>query len=299
MTISGVSRHRVSQPPPRRDRRLVYVAVVLAVIVVAVVAYAVWPSSSPSSTSAGTAGGSGTPNSAVAAHAGSLELNAAGSQLVSWNQTSSYCAQDGISTGDGTVATDSTGNATLTTTGKSGSCVGIISPGKYSSGVIEAYIDFPALPGKASTIANWTSFWLTNQATWPVDGELDAVEAAPLTGTNTVSWHSGANSSSVFVASTDAFHQAKLTASGPDLTPGWHTVDVVYTKGYFAVYYDGVKYTSYTSSKITGSALNILLSSTVTPKTDTAWNLIGGPEVNSDSSPATTAVKYLRVWSYK
>jgi hypothetical protein len=37
----------------------------------------------------------------------------------------------------------------------------------------------------------------------------------------------------------------------------------------------------------------------VTPKTTAAWNLIGGPEVNSDSAPATTAVKYIRVWSYK
>jgi hypothetical protein len=76
-------------------------------------------------------------------------------------------------------------------------------------------------------------------------------------------------------------------------------VDYVYTKGYFEVYYDGQLYASYTSSKITGSALNIILSSTVTPKTSAAWNLIGGPEVNSDTSPATIAVKYLRVWSYK
>ena len=74
------------------------------------------------------------------------------------------------------MSTDSDGDATLSTTGKPGSCVGIVSPGAYSSGVIEADIDFPALPGKPGTIANWTAFWMTNQAAWPVDGEIDAVE---------------------------------------------------------------------------------------------------------------------------
>ena len=291
MAISGVSRHQVNERrPPRSSRRYLFVLVALAVIVVAGVAYAVWPSSSVTSSV----------KPAVAAqNAGSLVLNDTGSQLANWNKTSSYCSQDAISTGTGTVATDSSGDATLTTTGKAGSCAALISPGAYSSGVIEARIDFPALPGKPGTIANWTSFWLTDQATWPVDGELDAVEAAPLTGKNAVSWHSGASSSSVYTSSTNGLSQGKLPADGTNLTPGWHTVDIVYTKGYFAVYYDGHKYTSYTSSKVTGSALNIILSSTVTPKTQAAWNLIGGPEVNSSSKPATTAVRYLRVWSYR
>jgi hypothetical protein len=290
MTASGVSSHRVTERQPRRrfDKRFLYVFAVLAVVVVAGVVYAVWPSSS----------GGETPL-AGSQYAGSLVLNAPGSQLASWNKTSSYCTSDSISTPTGTVATNSSGDATLTTTAKSGSCAAIISPDAYSSGVIEADVDFPALPGKPGTIANWTSFWLTNQAVWPVDGELDAVEAAPLTGKNAVSWHSGPDSSSVYVASTDGFHAGKLPTSGPNLTPGWHTVDVVYTKGFFAVYYDGHEFTSYTSSKVTGAALNVIVSSTVTPKTSSAWNLIGGPEVNSAKSPATTTVKYLRVWSYK
>jgi hypothetical protein len=290
MTASGVSSHRVTDPQPRRrfDKRFLYVAIVLAVVVVAGVVYAVWPS--PSSSESPLAG---------AQHAGSLVLNATGSEVASWNKTSSYCTSDSISTPTGTVATNASGDATLTTSGKSGSCAAVISPEAYSSGVIQAYVDFPALPGKSSTMANWTSFWMTDEATWPVDGELDAVEAAPLTGKNAVSWHSGPDTSSVYVASTDGFHAGKLTTSGPNLTPGWHTVDIVYTKGYFAVYYDGREFTSYTSSKVTGSALNILLSSTVTPKTSAAWNLIGGPEVNSSSSPATTTVKYVKVWAYK
>lgn len=287
MTISGVSSHRLDKRQRRFDKRLLIVLTALAVAIAAGVAYVVWPSS-PSIAPG-----------AYKSHVGSLVLNATGAELASWNKTSSECSTQSIGVADGTVATDSSGNATLTTTGKPGSCVAIISPNTYSSNVIEARIDFPALPGKAGTIANWTALWLTNQASWPVDGELDAVETEPLTGKNAVSWHSGANSSSVFVASTDGFQQQKLPIQGPNLTPGWHTVDIVYTKGFFAVYYDGQQFTSYTSSKITGSALNLILNSTVTPKTAAAWQAIGGPEVNSDSSPATTAVQYVRIWSYK
>ena len=287
MTISRTAGHRVNQRNRGFDKRYIAILAAVAVVAVAGIAYAVWPTSPSLTPMAG------------ADHAGSLVLNDSGSQLVSWNKTSSYCSSDSISQPTGTVSTDSSGDATLTTTGKPSSCVAMISPDAYSASVIEADIDFPAVPGKPGTIANWTSFWLTNQATWPVDGELDAVEAAPLTGQNTVSWHSGPDESSVFVASTDTFHQTKLPIKGPNLTPGWHVVDIVYTKGSFAVYYDGHEYTSYSSSKVTGSALNILLTSTVTPKTQAAWDLIGGPEVNSASSPTTIAVKYLRVWSYK
>jgi hypothetical protein len=287
MAFSGVSSHRLDRRQRRFDKRLLLVLTALALAMAAGVVYVIWPAS-PSSTPA-----------AGASHAGSLVLNDTGSQLASWNQTSSECSSQSIGVANGTVATDSSGDATLTTTGKPGSCVAIISPNTYSSDVIEARIDFPALPGKAGTIANWTALWLTDQATWPVNGELDAVETEPVTGKNAVSWHSGPNSSSVFVASTDGFQPTKLPIQGPNLTPGWHTVDIVYTKGFFAVYYDGHQYTNYTSSKVTGSALNLILNSTVTPKTDAAWQAIGGPEVNSDSSPATIAVKYLRIWSYK
>src|ERR1700685_735422 len=109
------------------------------------------------------------PVGAVASYAGSLELNASGSELASWNQTSSFCPEASWAVPDGTVSTNSAGDATLTTTGKPGSCVSIISPAAYSSGVVEADIDFPALPGKPGTVADWTAFWLTNQAHWPSD----------------------------------------------------------------------------------------------------------------------------------
>ena len=236
---------------------------------------------------------------AAGSYAGSLVLNESGSQLASWNQTSAFCPQDSWQVPDGTVSTDSAGDATLSTTGKPGSCVAIISPGAYSSAVIEADIDFPALPGKPKTIADWTAFWLTNQAVWPADGELDAVEAEPATGVNAAAWHWG-TSQSPLSKSTDGYARSgTLPKDGPDLTPGWHMVDIVYTKGFFAVYYDGRQFTSLHSSVVTGSALNIILSTSVTPNTSEVDQSIGGPPRNSDSSPATLAIKDLKVWSYK
>jgi hypothetical protein len=237
---------------------------------------------------------------AAASYAGSLELNASGAQLASWNQTSKYCTEDSWEIPDGAVSTDSSGDATLSTTGKPGSCVAIISPQAYSSGVIEADIDFPALPGKPKTIADWSALWLTNQANWPADGEIDAVEAEPVTGVNAVAYHWGTTQSPQSM-STDGFApDGNLPVDGPDLTPGWHTVDIVFTKGFFAVYYDGKKFTSTSNSVITGAALNIILSTSVTPNTGAVDQTIGGgPPKNSDSSPATIAIKSLKIWSYK
>ena len=233
-------------------------------------------------------------------HAGSLQLNVTGQQLASWNATSSFCPGNDWQVADGTVAVDSGGLVAMSTTGKPGSCVALISPGKFSSGVIEADIDFPALPGKPDTIANWTSVWLTNQATWPTDGEIDAVEAEPATGKNAVAYHWGTEGSPQSV-STDGFAQdGNLPVQGPNLTPGWHVVDIVSTKGQFEVYYDGKKFSTGDNGVITGAPLNLIVSSSVAPNTPEVDKSIGGSApVNSDSSPATMAVRYVKVWSYK
>ena len=123
----------------------------------------------------------------------------------------------------------------------------------------------------------------------------------PATGVNAVGYHWGTSGSPQAV-STDGFApDGDLPKDGPNLTPGWHTVDVVYTKGFFAVYYDGKEYTSASNSVITGATLNIIVSSGVTPNTRAVdkTRVGGGPPKNSDSSPATLAIKDLRVWSYE
>jgi hypothetical protein len=214
-----------------------------------------------------------------AGYAGSLVLDDSGSQLAAWNQTGTFCPQQSWQVADGTVNASSGGVLSLATTGTTD-------------------IDFPALPGSSGTIADWTSFWLTDGATWPNDGELDAVEAQPVNGKNAVSWHSG-TTSSPFTASTNGFSATTLPVNGANVTPGWHTVDIVYTQGFFAVYYDGPQNTSYTSDNVTGSPLNVYLTTSVTPDIDTIQQELGGPPVNSDDSSATLGIKYLRVWSFK
>ena len=256
------------------------------------------PTPAPSIVSASPPNASLTPLGG-ASYAGSLVLNDTGSQLTSWNQTSEFCSEQSWEVPNGTVSTDSSDDAVLTVDGSDGSCVGLISPGAYSSAVIEADIDFPALPGNSDTIADWTSFWLTNGAAWPEDGELDAVEAEPVDGINATAWHGGTSDSPLWL-STDGFAQdGTLPKDGANLTPGWHVVDIVYTKGFFAVYYDGKQFTSLSSDDVTGDPLNIYLTTSVTPDISQIQQQLGGPPVNSSSSPATLAVKYLKVWSFQ
>jgi len=237
---------------------------------------------------------------AGAQYAGRVLLNAAGAQLASWNQTSSYCTQEDWEVPDGSVYKDRSDDAVLATTGKDGSCVALISPGAYSSAVVEAYVYFPPLPGHPGTIANWTSIWLTNQAAWPADGELDAVEAEPATGVNAVAWHWGSAGDEEQSMSTDGYaQQGTLPRDGPNLTPGWHLVDIAYTQGFFAVYYDGKLFSTLSSGTVTGSALNVLITTGVTPDNSEVEQTIGTAPVNSDSSPAGMAVKYVKIWAFK
>jgi hypothetical protein len=200
---------------------------------------------------------------------------------------------------DGTVGVNGNGDATLSTTGKPGSCVAMFSPATISSGVVEAEVYLPPLPGKPNTIADWTSVWLTNEANWPAGGELDAVEAEPATAVNAVAYHWG-DQSSPQEASTDGFGNAgDLTPGSTNLKPGWNTVDIVYTKGSFAVYYNGQEFTSATNGVVTGDPVNLIFSTGVTPDTAAVKQEIGNTPENSDSSPATMAVKYVKIWAYK
>jgi hypothetical protein len=259
------------------------------------------PSASPSATSspANSSTISAAPaNGSLSDHRGSLILNETGAQLQSWNQTSSYCPSNTDLIGDGTADTDSSGDLILKTSGKPGSCAALISPGAYQSDVIEAKLYFPSLPGKPGTIANWTSFWLTDAAKWPANGELDGVEVEPVDATNAVTWHSG-TAGAQFTASTSRFSSLRLPTDSPNLTPGWHTVDIVYTKGYFAVYYDFTEFTSFTSSKVTGDPLNLYFTIVNTPATSSIEKQIGSPPINSDTTPTTYTLKSLKIWTFR
>jgi len=234
-----------------------------------------------------------------ARYAGAVLSNTTGAALAAWNQTQSFCTQTAWEVPNGSVYTDRSDDTVLTTTGSPGSCVGLISPQAYSSAVIEAEVYFPPLPGRPGTIADWSSFWLTNQAAWPADGELDAVEAEPATGVNAAAWHWGSAGAEQSM-STDGFaQQGTLPSDGPNLTPGWHVVDVVYTQGFFAVYYDARLFTSLSSGVVTGAPLSLLITTSVTPDNGEVQAVIGNAPQNSDSSPAGLAVKYVKVWSYK
>jgi hypothetical protein len=223
---------------------------------------------------------------AADSYAGSLLLDDTGAGLASW-QSPSTCTASGF-TPDADVTTDSAGDILLTTTGQENSCAALVSPSEYSSAVIEAEIDLPADPGQSGTAANWNSLWLTNAANWPEDGELDAVETDAPSGENGVTWHSGtiaSNNTSSFTRST---RDGNLPIDGPNLTPGWHTIDIVYTKGFFAVYYDGSLYTSFSSSNVTGDPLAFYLTTDVYTQAS-----------NADASPATLKLRYLKIWAYQ
>ena len=187
----------------------------------------------------------------------------------------------------------------LTTTGKAGSCVALVSPQQYSSAVIEAYAYFPPLPGKSGTIADWTSLWMVNQSQWPQDGELDAVEAEPATGVNATAYHWGSAGAEQSVSTDGYANDGALPKDGPNLSPGWHVVDIAYTAGFFSVWYDGKLFTTAQNSVITGSALNLLITTSVTPDTGETEQTIGGSPQNSDSQPAGMAVKYVKIWAFK
>jgi hypothetical protein len=230
-------------------------------------------------------------------YAKTLILNDTGAKLASWNQTKPFCSPDPGYLTDGTAKAVSGGRLALTTSGKSGSCVALISPGTVSSGVIESRVYFPPLPGRTSTIANWTGFWLSGP-NWPTDGELDASEVEPVDATNAVTWHSG-TSADLFSKSTAPYFPPRLPVESPNLAPGWHTVDVVYTKGEFIVYYDGREYTHYASGNVTGRPLNIYYTMTDTPNNSWVVSRIGGPPINTDPKPATFGIQGLRIWTLK
>jgi hypothetical protein len=65
------------------------------------------------------------------------------------------------------------------------------------------------------------------------------------------------------------------------------------------VYYDGKLFSTLSSGVVTGAALNVLITTGVTPDNSEVEQTIGKAPVNSDSSAAGMAVKYVKIWAFK
>lgn len=113
-------------------------------------------------------------------------LNATGATLTSWNQTSSFCSGQSWEVGDGTVSTDSSGVAVLATTGKAGSC-GAHQPGRLLVRR-DRGVHLPSGTARRAGHRRRLDVGLADQpGDLAVDGEMDAVEAEPVTGVNAAS----------------------------------------------------------------------------------------------------------------
>lgn len=135
---------------------------------------------------------------------------------------------------NGTAHVNGSGWAEIDTTGATGDCVSIQSPGTLpvSPGhVYEAVVNF-------SSFHDWPSFWMYGP-NWPDQGEIDAVEGGP--GTSYVTWHQAGN----HTIGPDAWDNQTVPYAGisHDIQPGvWTTVDIAFTATGVDVYYQGSLY---------------------------------------------------------
>lgn len=130
------------------------------------------------------------------------------------------------------VSLNPSGYAELKTSGQAGNCVSIESPHEYPTVdgyVYEADVYF-------STWENWPAFWMYGND-WPQDGEIDAVEANY--DQNYVTWHYGTNNTT---EGTGSWNNKVLTPTGPNISPGWHIIDIAFGGNRIQIFYDGYSY---------------------------------------------------------
>jgi hypothetical protein len=130
------------------------------------------------------------------------------------------------------VSVNSSGYAELTTSGKENNCVAIQSPHPYPTVdgyVYEADVYF-------SSWENGTSFWMYGP-NWPVDGEIDAVEASY--DNNYVTWHQGANDTT---EGTGPGQDKNITPTGANIKPGWNIIDIAFGGNRIQLFYNGQPY---------------------------------------------------------
>jgi hypothetical protein len=204
------------------------------------------------------------PMGVPASQVGKLLVNDTGDNLARWPRQQR---------GTGGTMTHSNSVLELSTSGANNNGYSIISPNTYRSGIFEARLYFPG--ARNGKIADWPAFWLSSAwsgaVSWPDGGEMDLAEG--LSGDLTVTYHYGDNGTPEF---TSPF---PVTSA-----PGWYVVTGVWTKGRWAVYYNG-KLVKTISGVVVNDPMNIIL---------TAFE---GNYGNQPGQPSTLKVSYVRVWS--
>ena len=191
------------------------------------------------------------------------------------------------------VSVNARGYAELTTTGAKDNCTWIESPRALPTRpgyVVEADVYF-------SNFKDWPGFWLTGAA-WPAQGELGAAE--PNFGVNYVSWHQAscdATASDSEWSTNPWAYGCKTTvkATGKNIGPGWHVVDVAWTSSGVQVYYDGALYVAikeHVTNGKTADPLHVVISEGSCQVGGSSQCVPGGL-----GTPGNIQVKYLRVFS--
>jgi beta-glucanase (GH16 family) len=142
---------------------------------------------------------------------------------------------------------------------------GITSYGKYSLsyGLIETRI---YVPGNSSGLYDWPAVWTTGvDGNWPTSGEFDIAEM--LGGQLCHNYHSSAGQSGPICES---------------VTPGWHTVDMVWEPNWVAWWVDGTQ-VGQTTSNVVSSPQYLIA------------NMSSG-QYGGVTTPATLKIDYIRVW---
>jgi beta-glucanase (GH16 family) len=181
----------------------------------------------------------------------------------------------------------------LSTTGANGNCAVIQSTKLFptTSGVIEARIYLPQDPGDPKQFADWDSMWMYGP-NWPADGEIDAMES--INGVNGVTYHYGATDRSAptfnlqystRVPRTRSGKVGELEVAGPNVKPGWNTIDIAFAKNAIRVYYNGTLYTTVAGSYVTDKPAYLVFD---------AVSVAGEDRLGI---PAEVQVSYVRVFS--
>lgn len=185
----------------------------------------------------------------------------------------------------------------LDTTGANGNCAVIQSPGLFptTSGVVQAEIYLSAIPGQPTQIADWAAMWMYGP-NWPTDGEIDAVESS--FGVSAVTYHYGSSDPSspdynlgyttyrpLYPTNSSGALVQPLTVTGPNVTPGWNTVDIVFSTQEIRIYYNGHLFTTAKGSYITGQPAYLV------------FDDVSQSSMNTLGIPGTMLVKNVHIFS--